>query len=183
MTATKRLLLTLAIALLFILVAYVVVGLVMRVQLEPRVPAPVPLRVDPALAGQEARIALRDPSAGRFDGGMLVRVVDARANPLKLEIFRLDLDADTGNERLDLSVTLGKNAAPAQVELIWYDDRQIAFFSTLGVGEDIRGLVTVDADRVPTPGDDRIIAYDLQALREGTLVSLNGRVRVSAGGR
>jgi hypothetical protein len=90
------------------------------------------------------------------------------------------VDGTTDNLRLDLSVTLGRNEAPVQVELIWYDDRQITFFSTLAVGKDIHGTVAVDADRPPAPGDARIVAYDLQALHDGEPVNVKGRVRVSA---
>jgi len=81
-------------------------------------------------------------------------------------------------ERVDVRVDLGQPNVHAEAGARWYIDScpQLDEYAT-----DIRGLVTVDAARMPTPGDDRIITYSLDGLRSGKPVHFGGKIIAAAG--
>ena len=79
-------------------------------------------------------------------------------------------------ERVDIRLLLAQSSVRAEAAARWYED------SVSGSEEhasDMHGVVSVDASRMPTAGDDRIISYSLDALRDGKPVHFTGKIVAS----
>ena len=81
-------------------------------------------------------------------------------------------------ERVDIRINLVQSNVRAEAGARWYVDScpELDEYAT-----DIRGVVTVDAARMPAAGDDRIIAYSLDGLRAGKPVHISGKIIANAG--
>ena len=142
-------------------------------------PVAVVARVDPALNREGALhpTGLRaawSPSGSkvlseREEGGWLLFAVhrDDREHPKV--------------ERVEIRVALEQPTVRAQASARWYQRGSIPFFTGNESATDIHGVVTVDAARMPTADDERIIAYDLDARRDGKSVHLSGKIIAGAG--
>lgn len=131
--------------------------------------AVVPFRVDASLPADGAWTLPRDVSpivrsVSMDDGSIVVMVVDSAA--------------DGKNRKVELSLGFGPGARTAVASVTWYGDDTVPIWGPYEFGEDVRGSITIDADRPPAPGDDRIVAYDLRAMRDDQPVELRGKVRI-----
>ncbi len=84
-------------------------------------------------------------------------------------------------ERVELTIVLDPPGPRAEAAARWYKRRSIPFFTGNENATDLHGVVVVDAARSPSAGDDRIIAYRLDGLRDGKPVHFSGKVIVDAG--
>jgi hypothetical protein len=84
-------------------------------------------------------------------------------------------------ERVEISIALDQPSVRAQVSARWYKRHSIPFFTGNESATHIHGMVTVDAARMPAAGDDRIIAYSLDGLRDKKPVHFSGKIVAGAG--
>jgi hypothetical protein len=84
-------------------------------------------------------------------------------------------------ERVEIRIALDQPSVRAQASARWYVRHSIPFFTGNESAADIHGVVSVDAARMPTTGDDRIIAYSLDGLRDGKPVHFSGKIVAGAG--
>jgi hypothetical protein len=136
------------------------------------VPADVEVRVDPGLGPQNARRA-----CGRLGGWVVGQVqVFERQEDGWLSPVASREDVRPHVERVEIQISLAQPTPRARALARWYDGGSTPFFGREECATDIHGVVIVDAYRMPTVGDDRIIAYDLDGLRDGKPVHFEGKI-------
>jgi hypothetical protein len=98
------------------------------------------------------------------------------------ELFAAHRDlGDHRVERVEIRLALGQPTLRAQALARWYTVSGIPLFDDDVYATAIHGAVIVDADRAPADGDERIIAYNLDGLRDGNPVHLEGKIIAGAG--
>lgn len=138
----------------------------------PPADTPVPLLVDASLTREGARVVSEAWPIVRYeaapDGSTVLGAYDAAP--------------DGKSQHVELTLVLGSGSTTVRTRVRWYDPHGISMFNSLEWGEAIEGSVTIDADRPPAPGDDRIVAYDLGAMRDDQPIELRGKVRIPYAG-
>lgn len=139
-------------------------------------PAPqqagVPLHVDASLTDGGARVVT--------EAWPIVRYVEAGDGTMILDVY--DSAGEEKCQHVQFTLQLGGGASFVPTLLRWYDPRGTIFFNDQEWGESIEGTVTIDADRSPAQGDERIVAYELRAMRDDQPVELRGKVRIPYAG-
>jgi hypothetical protein len=141
-------------------------------------PVPVEARVDPTL-NREGALRPTGWRAAWSPGGLKV-MSEREEGGWLLFAAHHDDRAQPKVERVEIRIALDQPSVRAQVSARWYQRRSIPFFTGNESATNIHGVVAVDAARMPTAGDDRIIAYDLNARRDGKPVHFSGKIVAGA---
>jgi hypothetical protein len=149
--------------------------------LDPSSPIAAPVAV-------EARV---DPTLDRADGVHPAGLLNWKANQLNVFSSRgkdgslfFATHRSSGSdrtERVEITIVLDPPGLRANVAARSYKNGSIVFFTGNENAEDLHGVVLVDAARPPSPGDDRIVTYDLEGLRAGKPVHFSGKIIAGAG--
>lgn len=139
-------------------------------------PTVVRLHIDPDLHGDGAWTQSQFTN-GRWSAsdGPTVNVVALDQGAFSIMVAQV---GSPKTQRLELEIALERGDTAASVGIRWYGDDEAMMYGPYEHATDLTGVVTVDADRAPTPGDDRILAYDLRAMRDDQPVELRGKVRI-----
>jgi hypothetical protein len=92
-----------------------------------------------------------------------------------------DDPAQSKVERVEIRLALDQPGVRAEASARWYLRHSTPFFTGNESANRIHGVITVDAARMPTAGDDRIIAYSLDGRRNGRPVYFSGKIVAGAG--
>jgi hypothetical protein len=146
---------------------------ILRVAVAPPGPFGIEVRIDPTLGSLDALHPVR-PGLREMANGWYVESTPEEGGWAQLAVRREP--ARHRVESVEIHMLLGQGAPRAQAAVRWYEGGSSPLFTDNEYATNVEGVVTLDSDRMPADGEERVIAYKLDGLRDGAPVRFEGKI-------